>query len=210
MTHDSTQTRILTAASDVFCDKGFRKTTVRDICAAADVNVAAVNYHFRDKQNLFYQVLAMWMEEFVDKSGLRDRMAQKEAPEEKLREYIHSELGVLCTQNDPDGIQLNRARLMLRELTAQNHNPDVFKCHKNIEEKLLYPVIQDIIGPCDDPEVFKDACIAATSMSTHYFLRAMDNPEFTLQTKADVDYAADFLTTFAVGGLNAIKERINA
>ena len=38
-----TQERILRVACDVFAEKGFRTTTVRDICRQAEVNIAAVN-----------------------------------------------------------------------------------------------------------------------------------------------------------------------
>ncbi|BDQ37552.1 TetR family transcriptional regulator [Pseudodesulfovibrio nedwellii] len=207
MSKETTRNKILFAASDVFCEKGFDKTRVRDICAIADVNVAAVNYHFGDKQNLFYRVLALWMEEFVEKADLQKRMDTKTTPEEKFREYIYAELGSLCVYNDPEGLTLNRVRLILQELTAEDHKPEVFECHKELEQKVIYPVIKELISPCEDPEVIHNACIAATSMTTHYFLMAMDDPKFALQTIEDLDFSTDFLTTFALGGLKAIKEK---
>nr|WP_287411116.1 TetR/AcrR family transcriptional regulator [Pseudodesulfovibrio sp.] len=207
MSKETTRNKILFAASDVFCEKGFDKTRVRDICAIADVNVAAVNYHFGDKQNLFYKVLALWMEEFVEKADLQKRMDTKTTPEEKFREYIYAELGSLCVYNDPEGLTLNRVRLILQELTAEDHKPEVFECHKELEQKVIYPVIKELISPCEDPEVIHNACIAATSMTTHYFLMAMDDPKFALQTIEDLDFSTDFLTTFALGGLKAIKEK---
>nr|WP_321259488.1 TetR/AcrR family transcriptional regulator [uncultured Pseudodesulfovibrio sp.] len=209
MSKETTRNKILFAASDVFCERGFDKTTVRDICAVADVNVAAINYHFGDKQNLFYKVLALWMEEFVEKADLQKRMDTKTTPEEKFREYIYAELGSLCVYNDPEGLTLNRVRLILQELTAEDHKPEVFECHKELEQKVIYPVIKELISPCEDPEVIHNACIAATSMTTHYFLMAMDDPKFALQTVEDLDFSTDFLTTFALGGLKAIKEKCN-
>ena len=49
--------RIIAAAGCVFAERGFRNTTIRQITARARVNVAAVNYHFRDKEELYAQVL---------------------------------------------------------------------------------------------------------------------------------------------------------
>ena len=48
----STREDILKAGTELFCEKGFDKTTVRDICNQAKANVAAVNYHFKGKIGL--------------------------------------------------------------------------------------------------------------------------------------------------------------
>jgi AcrR family transcriptional regulator len=53
-----TRQSILDAAMTIFADRGYRAATVRDICAAADVNIAAINYHFGDKAALYGEVLA--------------------------------------------------------------------------------------------------------------------------------------------------------
>lgn len=49
----STEEKIKEAARIVFTRKGFVSTTVRDIAAEADINLALVNYYFRSKQKLF-------------------------------------------------------------------------------------------------------------------------------------------------------------
>jgi AcrR family transcriptional regulator len=48
---------IVSAAGVVFANHGFRGTTIRQITARAGVNVAAVNYYFKTKRNLYTQVL---------------------------------------------------------------------------------------------------------------------------------------------------------
>ena len=210
MSKDTTRDRILAAASDEFAIKGFDKTTIRDICTRADVNIAAVNYHFQDKQNLYYKVLAHWMDDFMEKTGLRESMAAQKDPKDKLFQYIRAELSYMCKANDPDGIQINQARQIIQELSAENHNPDIFKCHKEVEQDILFPVIKELIGGCEDPAILADAVMAATSLTTHYFLRALDDPLFTIQTEEDLDSTAEFLATFAAGGLKTIKEKYNA
>ena len=56
MDHGGTRTRIIEASVEVFLEKGYDLATIRDICARAQANVAAVNYHFGSKEKLVEQV----------------------------------------------------------------------------------------------------------------------------------------------------------
>jgi AcrR family transcriptional regulator len=53
----ATKHRILDAAEALFVEHGFEATSLRSITAAADVNLAAANYHFGSKEELFEAVL---------------------------------------------------------------------------------------------------------------------------------------------------------
>ena len=63
----NTRTRLLSAAGPVFAERGFAGATVREICAAAEVNIASVGYHFRDKMGLYREVI----------QGIRDSRAKR-------------------------------------------------------------------------------------------------------------------------------------
>jgi AcrR family transcriptional regulator len=56
MASDHTRTAILAAAERLYADRGFGDVTLRDIVAAADVNLAAVNYHFGSKDELIAEL----------------------------------------------------------------------------------------------------------------------------------------------------------
>src|SRR3989440_1166893 len=56
-TSADTKTRILDAAEVLFMEHGFEATSLRSLTAAAAVNLAAVNYHFGSKEELFQAVL---------------------------------------------------------------------------------------------------------------------------------------------------------
>ncbi len=56
MTEKDTKQKILEAASILFAQNGFSGASIRDIAAKADVNLAAINYHFGGKDNLYWKV----------------------------------------------------------------------------------------------------------------------------------------------------------
>jgi AcrR family transcriptional regulator len=49
--------RLLDAAGEVFAERGFDGATIREITKQAGVNLAAVNYYFRDKDELYAATL---------------------------------------------------------------------------------------------------------------------------------------------------------
>lgn len=58
MSEADTKTLILNAAEQAFAELGFAAASLRQIVAAAGVNLAAVNYHFGSKEGLIQAVFA--------------------------------------------------------------------------------------------------------------------------------------------------------
>jgi AcrR family transcriptional regulator len=63
----STKDRILGAAEELFAQYGFSGTSLRQVTSRADVNIAAVNYHFGSKENLVNEVFRRRMDEMSGK-----------------------------------------------------------------------------------------------------------------------------------------------
>src|SRR5512139_2982341 len=57
-----TRARILRAAEALFVEQGFADTSLRMITARAEVNLAAVNYHFGSKEELIREVFQRHLE----------------------------------------------------------------------------------------------------------------------------------------------------
>lgn len=58
----TTKADILDAAEQLFSQQGFTQTSMREITAAANVNLASVNYHFGSKKNLIQAVLKRYFD----------------------------------------------------------------------------------------------------------------------------------------------------
>ena len=77
MATDRTRTAILNAAERLYAERGFSDVTLRDIVAEANVNLAAVNYHFGSKDELIAEL-------FVTRSIAtnRERLSELKAVED--------------------------------------------------------------------------------------------------------------------------------
>jgi AcrR family transcriptional regulator len=77
MASDHTRSAILAAAERLYADRGFGDVTLRDIVAEANVNLAAVNYHFGSKDELIAEL-------FVTRSLAtnRERLRELKAAED--------------------------------------------------------------------------------------------------------------------------------
>jgi AcrR family transcriptional regulator len=83
---DQTKARLLEAAGEEFAKRGFDGATVRSICARAGVNLAAVNYHFGDKEQLY--TCALIEAHRCGVATVPDELFQG-PPIEQLRRFIH-------------------------------------------------------------------------------------------------------------------------
>jgi len=78
----ATKDRMLDAAEELFMEHGFEATSLRQITAAADVNLAAVNYHFGSKEELFQAVLTRRLDPMnQERVALLSRYEQRAAPQ---------------------------------------------------------------------------------------------------------------------------------
>ncbi|HUZ06185.1 MAG TPA: CerR family C-terminal domain-containing protein [Candidatus Paceibacterota bacterium] len=90
VSHDETRRHLLEAAGQAFAEAGFRDATVREICRRAGANIAAINYHFGDKEMLYLEVLRHAHGKALEKYPPLLGVAADAPPEKKLRAFIHS------------------------------------------------------------------------------------------------------------------------
>jgi AcrR family transcriptional regulator len=110
-TGDDPRDRILAAAGREFAERGFEAATVRDICLAAGVNVAAVNYYFGEKRRLYIESVKHAHRE-RERQVPEPRWEPGTPPERKLRDFVGNLLERMLGFGQPDW----QVRLMLREL----------------------------------------------------------------------------------------------
>jgi|GEM_PF-3108021 len=77
--------KIIETASEIFAEKGYQNTTVRDICQKAGAYQLSINYHFGSKENLFKEVL---LKTYQDTHEIDLIEKTKDLPPEKQLEEV--------------------------------------------------------------------------------------------------------------------------
>ena len=106
-----TQQRLLAAAAEVFAERGFWEATHAEICEKAKANIAAMNYHFGSKEQLYVEAWRHAFERAVA-SHPPDGGVRPDAP---LTERLHGRiLAFMERMGDP----ANRAIEMMHKEMA--------------------------------------------------------------------------------------------
>ena len=113
----ATKDRLLDTAEALFMEHGFEATSLRSITAAAGVNLAAVNYHFGSKEELFETVLTRRLDPMnQERLDLLTALESEAAPRAVACERILSAMFIpaLRLARDPERGGKNFLRLLGR------------------------------------------------------------------------------------------------
>jgi AcrR family transcriptional regulator len=109
---DCARDRILQAAGVIFAEKGFRGSTVREICDAAGVNIASVNYYFGDKKSLYEETLLL-AREIGARSYPTPDFTSFDSPEQRLKSMILLLLNrLVANQSEPWPVKILMAEIL--------------------------------------------------------------------------------------------------
>ncbi len=112
--------RLLEEGLRLFAHKGFAATSTREICQAAGLNVAAINYHFGGKDGLYREVLAMPVRE------MSVRWTGFDEPELPLAQSLERVLAAFMPSADADRDPQREAQMMRLHLREMVEPSDVY------------------------------------------------------------------------------------
>jgi len=87
---EESKKRILEAAKECFALNGYNNTSVRQICEAADANLALVSYYYGSKENLFYAVIQRLSEDVSHLFGNEPIHNPVEALDHYIHQFLHT------------------------------------------------------------------------------------------------------------------------
>ena len=198
-----TRQRLIEAAGHLFAEHGFKKVTVREICAAAHANVAAVNYHFGDKLGLYTEVVeaAISAQEGTTREA---REAGRGLPaEERLRQFIRVFVG-RAVKHPRSWVR----GIIFREIADPTPALDAI-VERGVRPRLEYlgTIISELLDcPVTDPRVLP----CAGSVQSQLVMTLTNPIASKLQPgvvpgPAEIERMIEHITRFSLGGIAALR-----
>jgi AcrR family transcriptional regulator len=197
--------RILSAAGREFAERGYESATVRDICLAAGVNVAAINYYFGDKQRLYIESVKHAHQQRAGQVPLPEWAAGTQ-PSRKLQDFIANFLERLLGFGQPPW----EVRLMMREVL---HPTDA--CRELVEDyvrprfELLVSILDELVdGQLSQTELRR---VALSIIGQCFLYRAAGDvvgmlvPREELESHHSLAPLADHVTSYALAALGETR-----
>jgi AcrR family transcriptional regulator len=203
MTRPSEYTRqnIVKAAIALFAERGYDGTSIRAIVSKARVNQAAINYHFKGKEGLYFEVLKVAFEGYLRLDNFDPERLKDMPPEDALRSFVHQQLRPLLGRD-----QVSR---YIRIFAWENVRPS--KVLTNFVKTGAMPFLASAtelvrrILPADTSD--QDAMCAAISLMGQCSVFVRNREQFTkppFNLKIDEAFVAqltDLITDLALKGL---------
>jgi AcrR family transcriptional regulator len=204
-----TRRRLLDAARRLFADHAFDDVTVRDICREARVNLALVNYHFRDKLGLYDAVLSEVVERIREFNAVAMNEPADTPPEHRLRVFVHAFLKRIFESHAEDG--------WAHKIIQHELNRPTDAVNRIIEEAIvprlryLSAVVTELLGCApSDPRVMQcvgsvhGLCLVYSRMLLAPRLRLVA-PDLTPGSAPVLESAVEHVTMFSLAGIRAMR-----
>jgi AcrR family transcriptional regulator len=200
---DGTRQRLIESAGQVFADHGFRAATIRDICATAEANVAAVNYYFGDKMGLYIE--AVQAAHCGGPEMIHPEWPAGMSAEDKLRFFVRRLLEHFMDERRPSW----HTRLMLREMAEPTE-----ACARLVEAYIrpMADTLREIIGELVPAHVSElQRWLIGFSIVSQCLFYKVHRPVAELLVgpdryeKFNIDLLADHISRFALAALGRGK-----
>jgi AcrR family transcriptional regulator len=198
-----TRQRLLEAAGEVFAKHGFHDTTIREICEKAKANIAAVHYHFGDKEELYAAVFG------YARSCAVAHFDEQVPPTASAEERLHTFVRAVLTRFFDEGRPAWLGKLVAQEMINPSAALDSLVTEQiRPNSERLRAIVRELIGKeIDDQELWLCAFSIAAQWLFYFHngqivKRLNPGQQFGPQ---DIERLADHITKFSVAALKGWK-----
>lgn len=170
MTQPDTRQRIIDAAEELFAEKGFHHTTMRAITSLAQVNLAAVNYHFGSKEALLQEVfdrhvLPLNKERQRRLNEIRSQ-SKKDDKKPEVRAVLDAFIGPTLKLRDSGPSARNFLGLVGRALSEPDEAPRrIFFANMRTTFELLFDILCEALPDLPPGQVYWRLLLSLSSIS---------------------------------------------
>lgn len=201
-----TRLRLLEAAGEVFAEHGYRRATVRDICSRAEANIAAVNYHFGDKEQLYIAALQHWLGEALRKFPPDGGLPPSAPPEQRLHAFVRSWLFRMLGK----GMPAWHGKLMAREMSEPTAGFDTILAESiRPLSNRLSGLVGELLGPGVPERTVRDCALSVAGQCcfyrhAHEMIKRLF-PEHSQGTD-EIEHLSDHITRFSLAAIKAARK----
>ena len=200
---EATRARLLETATALFAERGFRRVTVRDICLAANANVASINYHFGDKRRLYAAVVDAALLVLKDFADVATSVPNDAPPEARLRHYVRTHL-----VRDPRSAAARRGavfrELLRHELSEPTGaTPDLVKRALGPRWRYLGGIVKELLGKSATPTLVTDCVLSIQAQCLMPVAAPIALTPVKLRTPSDYERLAEHIVRFSLAGILA-------
>ena len=87
---DEQKSRIIDAAKEMIAQYGFKKTTMDEIAARARMGKSTMYYYFKNKEDIFAEIVRLHSEEF--RLELKETIRKAYSPQDKIMQYVRTRM----------------------------------------------------------------------------------------------------------------------
>jgi AcrR family transcriptional regulator len=202
-----TRERVLESACQLFAEKGYRDTTVQEICEMAGANIAAVNYYFRDKESLYIEALRHASDLALEAFPLHGGLPSDAPAEDRLRAHVAATLRRIFSEGPPSYFHLMMVKEMAEPVAApQSVIKDLLKpLRRNMES-----VLMDLMGKDMHPKTLRMCALSVVSQFLFFgFNRLARERIFKVRERFEppsVDELIEHITSFSLAGIRTIRD----
>lgn len=203
---ETTQEKIFRSALLLFAEKGYRGTTVRDICShAGTANINSINYYYGSKEKLYRHILEFMYSEF---SRRKTEYPDSIPPQQHLRDFITAYCEMEYTDNE-----YTRAFVAISNAEMTHPSPwmkTLVKKYVKQQSLDLIDVMRKIMGPDVPEDVVRD-CTLSIGGQIIYYSYAWPIVSVVFPNHPGMGtyhpQLAEHIYEFSMAGILAIKKR---
>ena len=206
-----TRGRLLDSARVIFAQKGYRDATIAEICEGAGANIAAVNYHFGDKETLYVEAWRTAFHRSLKVHPPDGGVADDAPPEHRLRGRIFA---VLRRIRDPESHEFEIVHKEMANPTGLLG--EVMRESIEPIRQALMSVVRELLGP---KAWQRQVLLCMMSIRAQCFDHVAHGRGRSLVpgggpadeaplSEMDVDVMADHVVRFSLAGIREVRRRI--